>query len=164
MRGNKLASCVTLTFTCLVWIHCWFSSPFTQGIILTISLPIPWILSLSSPKTAQESSRLMYRSCHLTGHWNLKLASNVDMFIYFFACSLIEKDKLWLQMNYYAWKMRALRSQCSSPQMSNRHPCLLKQSKSWGAFWSYHLNSTANPAHLPQKWAKLAELAVLFIW
>ena len=27
---------------------------------------------------------------------------------------------------------------------------------------SYQLNSTANPAHLPQNWAKLAKLAVLF--
>ena len=26
-----------------------------------------------------------------------------------------------------------------------------KKSKSWGPFWSYKLNSTANPAHLPQK-------------
>ena len=26
---------------------------------------------------------------------------------------------------------------------------------------SYQLNSTANPAHLPQNWAKLAKLAVL---
>ena len=29
---------------------------------------------------------------------------------------------------------------------------------------SYQLNSTANPAHLPQKWAKGAELALLFSW
>ena len=28
--------------------------------------------------------------------------------------------------------------------------------------WSYQLDSTANPAHLPKKWAKLAKLAVLF--
>ena len=42
-----------------------------------------------------------------------------------------------------------------------------KKSKSWGPFWSYQLNSTANPAHLPQNWAKLAKLAklaVLFSW
>ena len=26
----------------------------------------------------------------------------------------------------------------------------------------YQLDSSANPAHLPQKWAKWAELAVLF--
>jgi hypothetical protein len=31
-------------------------------------------------------------------------------------------------------------------------------------FWSYQLISTANPARLPQNWAKLAELAVLFSW
>ena len=37
-----------------------------------------------------------------------------------------------------------------------------KKSKSWGLFWSYQLNSTANPALLPQKRAKWAESAVLF--
>ena len=45
--------------------------------------------------------------------------------------------------------------------MNNRHPCPLKKSKSWGPFWSYQLNSTANPAHLPKNWAIWAELAVL---
>jgi hypothetical protein len=30
----------------------------------------------------------------------------------------------------------------------------LKKSKSLGLFWSYQLDSYANPAHLPQKWAK----------
>ena len=29
-------------------------------------------------------------------------------------------------------------------------------------FWSYQLNSTANQAHLPKNWAKLAKSAVLF--
>ena len=29
-------------------------------------------------------------------------------------------------------------------------------------FWSYQINSTANLAHLPQEWAKLAKSAVLF--
>ena len=33
-------------------------------------------------------------------------------------------------------------------QMSNRHLWQLKKSKSWGPFWSYQLNSTANSAHL----------------
>ena len=28
----------------------------------------------------------------------------------------------------------------------------LKKWKSWELFWSYQLNSTANPAHLPQNW------------
>ena len=31
-----------------------------------------------------------------------------------------------------------------------------------GPFWSYQLNSTANSAYSPQKWAKWTELAVLF--
>jgi hypothetical protein len=42
--------------------------------------------------------------------------------------------------------------------MNNWHPWQLKKSKSWGPFWSYHLGSTANPAHLPKK------MAVLFSW
>ena len=36
--------------------------------------------------------------------------------------------------------------------MNNWHPWQLKKSKSWGPFWSYQLNSTANPAHLHQNW------------
>jgi hypothetical protein len=48
--------------------------------------------------------------------------------------------------------------------MNNRHPDQLKKLKFWGPFWSYQLNSTANSAYSPQKWAKLAELAVLFSW
>ena len=39
-----------------------------------------------------------------------------------------------------------------------------KKMKFWGPFWSYQLDSSANPAHLPHKWAKWAELAVLFGW
>ena len=38
--------------------------------------------------------------------------------------------------------------------MNIRHPGQLKKWKSWGPFWSYQLNSTANPAHLPQNWAE----------
>ena len=30
----------------------------------------------------------------------------------------------------------------------NQHPWQFKESKSWGLFWSCHLNSTANSAHL----------------
>ena len=43
-------------------------------------------------------------------------------------------------------------------------PMAIEKSKSWVPFWSYQLNSTANPAHLPQNWAKLAKSAVLFSW
>ena len=42
-----------------------------------------------------------------------------------------------------------------------RHPGQLKKLKSWELFWSYQPNSTANPVHLSQNWAKLA---VLFSW
>ena len=48
----------------------------------------------------------------------------------------------------------------SMPLMNNQHPRKLKESKSWGPFWSYQLDSSANPAHFLQKLAKWAELAV----
>ena len=63
-----------------------------------------------------------------------------------------------LEINYDVQKIGGLRSQWNSAQMNNWHPWQLKKSKSWGPFWSYHLGSTANPAHLPKK------LAVLFSW
>jgi hypothetical protein len=37
----------------------------------------------------------------------------------------------------------------------------IKKIKILGLFWSYQLDSTANPAHLVKKWTKLA---VLFSW
>ena len=40
----------------------------------------------------------------------------------------------------------------------------IEKIKTLGPFWSYQIDSTANPAHLPRKWAKKAELAVLFSW
>ena len=58
--------------------------------------------------------------------------------------------------------MRVHGSQWISNKINIRHPGQLKKWKSWELFWSYQLNSTANPAHLPQNWAKLAESAVLF--
>ena len=39
-----------------------------------------------------------------------------------------------------------------------------KKSKSWGSFWSYQLNSTANLAHLAHFLGKWAGLAALFSW
>jgi hypothetical protein len=44
------------------------------------------------------------------------------------------------------------------------HPEQLKKLKSWGLFWTYQLNSTANLAHLPRNRAKWAELAVPVSW
>ena len=38
----------------------------------------------------------------------------------------------------------------------------IEKIKILGAVWSYQLNSTANPDHLPKNWAKLAKLAVLY--
>ncbi len=46
--------------------------------------------------------------------------------------------------------------------MNIRHPGQLKKWKSWEPFWSYQLNSTANPAHLPQNWTKSAVLFLRF--
>ena len=46
--------------------------------------------------------------------------------------------------------MRGHGSQLFSHKIINRHPLQLKKSKSWEQFRSYQLNSTANPAHLPQ--------------
>ena len=43
--------------------------------------------------------------------------------------------------------------------MNNRHHWQLKNQHSGGCF-----NSSANLANSPQKWAKWAELAVLFSW
>ena len=40
----------------------------------------------------------------------------------------------------------------------------IEKIKILGPFWSYQLDSTANSAHLPRKWAKLAKVAVLFSW
>ena len=48
--------------------------------------------------------------------------------------------------------------------MNIRHPGQLKKLKSWGLFWRYQLNNTANLAHLPRNRAKWAELVVLFSW
>ena len=56
------------------------------------------------------------------------------------------------------------RLQWISNKMNIRHPGQLKKSKSWGPFWSYQLNSTANLANLAQFWGKWAGLAVLFSW
>jgi hypothetical protein len=52
---------------------------------------------------------------------------------------------------------------CGCPDLNIFHNKLQKL-KSWGPFWSYKLDSNANSAHLPQKWAKWTELAVLFSW
>ena len=51
--------------------------------------------------------------------------------------------------------MRGHGSQWISYKINIRHPLQLKKSKSWEPFRSYQLNSTANPAHLPQIWPDL---------
>ena len=49
-------------------------------------------------------------------------------------------------------KKRGHGSKLISYKINFRHPGQLKKWKSWEPFWSYQLNSTANPAHLPQNW------------
>ena len=49
--------------------------------------------------------------------------------------------------------MRGHGSQWISNKINFRHSGQLKKLKSWEPFWSYQLNSTANPAHSPQNWA-----------
>jgi hypothetical protein len=78
--------------------------------------------------------------------------------------AMIKDFTHYIRMNYYVQKMGGLRAKWNSAPMNKRHPWQLKKIKSWGPFWSYQLNSTANLAHLPQKWAKWAELAVQFSW
>ena len=46
--------------------------------------------------------------------------------------------------------MRRHGPQWISNKINIRHPLQLKKSKSWEPFGSCQLNSTANPAHLPQ--------------
>jgi hypothetical protein len=41
-------------------------------------------------------------------------------------------------------------------------PRIIEKKKIFEPFWSYHLNSNANLAHLPRNRAKWVELAVLF--
>ena len=60
--------------------------------------------------------------------------------------------------------LRELRQQWISAKIKVWHPWQLKKSKSWGPLRSYQLNSSANSANLPQKWAKWAKLAVLISW
>ena len=67
----------------------------------------------------------------------------------------------WLYQSYYSRKMRAQYWNHFRYQMRNWHLWKSKKSKSWGPFWSYQLNSTANPAHLPRKLTKWAIMAVL---
>ena len=60
---------------------------------------------------------------------------------------------------------RTLRYQWISANIKVWHPWQLKKKiKSWGPCWSNQLNSTANLAHLPKKWHKMAKLAVLLSW
>ena len=82
--------------------------------------------------------------------------------------------KMDIHVSKYAWYPSIQRKSVSKiskypdirkkwyPSIPIWHPGELEKWKSWGPFWSYQLNSTANPAHLPQNWAKLAKSAVLF--
>ena len=69
-----------------------------------------------------------------------------------------------LRINYYVQNTERHRSQWNSAQMNNRHPWQLKKSKSCRPFWSYLVNSTANPTHFMQKLVKGAELFGSAVW
>jgi hypothetical protein len=48
---------------------------------------------------------------------------------------------------------------CFSAQMNNQCPWQLKQSKSWGPFWSYHLNSTTyQSSQFPTKMGQMGRI------
>ena len=69
----------------------------------------------------------------------------------------------YLRIDYYVQKIGGLRSQFSSNEYLA--PIAIEKNQNPGGhFWRYLLNSTANPAHLPQIWTKWAELAVQFNW
>ena len=77
--------------------------------------------------------------------------------------------KLKLYHDNHKWMI--MLEKCGLPDLTVSHLIWIigtcgnwKKNKSWGPFWSYQLNSNANPVHLPQIWAKWAELAVLFSW
>ena len=61
-------------------------------------------------------------------------------------------------LNHGTYKWIIILEKCFSHQMNYQQPWKLKKSKPWVPFWSYQLDSSANP----QKWAKWDELAVLF--
>ena len=45
--------------------------------------------------------------------------------------------------------------------MNNRHPWQLKKSKSWGPFWSYQLNSTANICQFSLFTSKMGQMGCI---
>ena len=63
-----------------------------------------------------------------------------------------------------SYKWTIMHEKCGRPDINVFHiKCIIgnhgnwKKSKSWGPFWSYQLDSSANLTHLPQRWAKWAE-------
>ena len=66
-----------------------------------------------------------------------------------------------LQINYHAWKMRALIGQWFWHKITVKSYAIEKKIKSWGPFWIYQLISTNNPA---QSYSKRTVLAVLVNW
>ena len=76
----------------------------------------------------------------------------------------VKPKKIEKYHDSYKWMI--LLEKCGLPDVTVSHLIWIignwKKIKSWGPFWSYQLNSNANPVHLPQIWAKWAELAVLF--
>ena len=55
-------------------------------------------------------------------------------------------------------KIRRHRYHWISHKMNVRHPGQLKKLKSWWPFWSYQLNSTANPAQFPKRMGQMGQI------
>ena len=70
-----------------------------------------------------------------------------------------------LRLSYYTPKMWGHRQQWISHKMNMYSaPRTIEKMKILGAILELPANSTANPAHLPQNWAKLVKSAVLISW
>ena len=111
---------------------------------------------------------LFYFLLHETNQDNCKYKS-INTFIICAIMIVLQKNKQQcgnklytpLRNNLLCQLFRGHIQQCISAMMKVWHPWQLKRQNTGEGFWSYQLNSTANPAHLPRKWAKLA---VLFSW
>ena len=138
---------------------CLFKDLRTCNSIITYKIEISKCTYFNCNGAKSFITEFFYFSCR--NFWNIQIR---------IPSKIVREDNFyryishWLYQSFYARKMRALYWNHFWYQIGNRHLWQLKKSKSWGPFWSYQLNSTANPAHLPQNWAKWAELAVLFSW
>ena len=82
--------------------------------------------------------------------WHSELCTFSRLFFFVFTLHTLAKTEI-----IYPKKCEGISSNTFYIRYLNiRHPGQLTKWKSWEPFWSYQLNSTANPAHLPHIWAK----------